>query len=146
MRADFRQDSLSLNAAAGTLRGLHIQLPPHVETKLVTCLRGRAFDVAVDLRRDSPTKGRWVGVELDAATSSAVYLPAGFAHGFLTLEPDTAILYKITPPYVSGAGAGVRWDDPELAIAWPRPPAVVGQADKALPTLASLLTRLGGGL
>jgi dTDP-4-dehydrorhamnose 3,5-epimerase len=146
LETGFVQDSLSLNHRAGTLRGLHFQLPPQVETKLVTCVNGRVFDVAVDLRRGSPTQGRWVGVELDAAAPAAVYVPAGFAHGFLTLEDDVAVLYKIMPAYVPGSSAGVIWNDPALAIAWPRSPNLVGQADQAHPSFAAMIARLGGGL
>jgi dTDP-4-dehydrorhamnose 3,5-epimerase len=127
------QTSLSHNARAGTLRGMHYQAAPYAETKLVRCTRGRAFDVAVDLRPESPTYRRWVGVELDPAGARAVLIPEGIAHGFITLEDDTDLLYQIAPAYTPGHDRGVRWDDPAFGIAWPRPPAVISARDAAYP-------------
>ena len=132
------QASLSRNVAALTLRGLHFQTAPHGEAKIVTCLKGRIWDAAVDLRPQSPTFGAWRGFELAADTMAALHIPTGFAHGFLTLEPDSEILYLMDSPFVPSAGAGVRWDDPELAIAWPARPETLSRADAALPSLAEL--------
>lgn len=127
------QTSLSHNARAGTLRGMHFQAAPHAETKLVRVTRGRAFDVCIDLRPDSPTHRRWVGVELDAAAAHAVLIPEGIAHGFLTLEDDTDVLYQIAPAYEAGHDAGVRWNDPAFGVVWPRAPAVISDRDAAYP-------------
>jgi dTDP-4-dehydrorhamnose 3,5-epimerase len=127
------QTSLSHNIAAGTLRGLHYQAAPHAETKLVRVTRGRAFDVVVDLRPDSPTHRRWAAVELDANRANAVLIPEGIAHGFLTLEDDTDVLYQIAPAYRPGHDRGVRWDDPAFAIAWPASPTVISDRDAAYP-------------
>jgi len=130
------QTSVSLNPRAGTLRGLHFQSAPHAETKLVRAVRGRVFDVAVDLRSDSPTHRRWVGVELAADTLRGLFIPMGVAHGFLTLEPDTDVLYQIAPGYTPGHGAGVRWDDPAFGIGWPTTPVLMSPADAAYPDYA----------
>jgi dTDP-4-dehydrorhamnose 3,5-epimerase len=113
------QSSISRNTSAGTLRGLHFQSAPHEETKLVRCTRGIIYDVIVDLRPESATHARWVGVELDADRATAVYVPKGFAHGFQTLVDDTEVLYLMSTPYVAEASTGVRWDDPVFGIAWP---------------------------
>lgn len=138
LNAQFVQQSVSWNPQAGTLRGLHYQTAPHAEDKLIRVTRGRLFDVAVDLRRDSPDFGRWIGVELSADNRRQIYIPKGCAHGFLTRAPDTEILYQMTTPYVPGSVAGLRWDDPQLAIAWPldRPP-LIGERDRQLPGLES---------
>ncbi len=132
------QCSLSTNIAAHTLRGLHWQAPPLAESKLVRCLRGRLFDVAVDLRAGSPTFGCWTAAEL-LPQGEALFIPAGCAHGFLTLEPDTEVLYLIDAPYVAEAARGMAWNDPDIAVTWPASPAVVGDRDAALPTFAALL-------
>lgn len=129
------QISLSRNAAAFTLRGLHHQAPPHAEAKLVRVTRGAAFDVALDLRPDSPTYRRWHGLRLDAVEGDALLIPPGCAHGFLTLEPDTDVLYQIDRLHEPGHARGVRWDDPKICVAWPHPPAVIGAADLAWPWL-----------
>ncbi|WP_374469825.1 dTDP-4-dehydrorhamnose 3,5-epimerase [Phenylobacterium sp.] len=127
------QTSLSRNPAAGTLRGLHYQPTPHAETKLVRAVRGRIFDVAVDLRPDSPTHRRWTATELSAENARALLIPEGVAHGFLTLEPDTDVLYQISPAYRAGHEAGVRWDDPAFAIRWPSAPALISPRDAGYP-------------
>ncbi|THD82049.1 MAG: dTDP-4-dehydrorhamnose 3,5-epimerase [Phenylobacterium sp.] len=127
------QTSLSRNPTRGTLRGLHYQPAPHAEVKLVRCVRGRIFDVAVDLRRDSPTHRRWTATELSADNARALLIPEGVAHGFLTLEADTDVLYQIAPAFEPGYEAGVRWDDPAFAIAWPETPALLSPRDATYP-------------
>lgn len=131
------QTNLSTNTAAFTLRGLHYQNAPFAETKLVRAISGRAFDVAVDLR-PGPTFGQWHGVELSAGASNALFIPEGFAHGFLTLEPDTTLLYQMAPAHIAGHAAGIRWNDPELGIGWPAMPDVISDADAALPGWSAL--------
>lgn len=118
----FVQDNHSLSRPAFTLRGLHFQTPPRAQDKLVRCIRGRIFDVAVDIRRGSPTWGRWVGAELSADNGRQLFVPIGFAHGFLTLEPDCEVVYKCSDTYAPAQDAGVRWDDPAIGIDWPLPP------------------------
>ncbi|MDP9067843.1 MAG: dTDP-4-dehydrorhamnose 3,5-epimerase [Actinomycetota bacterium] len=127
------QCSISYNARAGTLRGLHYQAPPHSEAKLVRCTRGRIFDVIVDLREASPTFGRWVSAELTDANHRALYAPEGFAHGFESLEDGSEVLYMISSGYNPAAARGIRWDDPTLAINWPAPPVLVSKRDADLP-------------
>lgn len=118
---DFLQDNHSYSRDAGTLRGLHFQTPPFAQGKLVRCVRGAIWDVAVDLRRGSPTYGRHVAAELTAETGTQIWVPAGFAHGFVTLQPDTEVEYKVTAYYAPDNDAGLAWNDPDLAIPWPLP-------------------------
>lgn len=127
------QTSLSRNPRMHTLRGLHYQPAPHGETKLVRVMSGRIFDVAVDLRPESATYRRWVAAELSADNLAALFIPEGVAHGFLTLEPDTDVVYQIAPAYRLGHEAGVRWDDPAFGIAWPTRPAIISDRDAAYP-------------
>lgn len=115
------QCSTSFNHRAGTLRGLHYQAAPHAECKLVRCTAGAAYDVIVDLRRDSPTHLRWAAVELSGENRRAVYVPRGVAHGFQTLVDGSEMLYMIDRPFVPEAARGVRWDDPAFGIEWPDP-------------------------
>lgn len=117
--AEFVQDNHSLSRAKGTLRGLHFQTPPMAQAKLVRVTRGRVFDVAVDIRKGSPTYGKWVGLELDAELGNQLYIPAGFAHGFLTMEPETEFLYKVSANYSPENDRSVRYDDPAIGIFWP---------------------------
>ncbi len=117
------QCSTSFNVRAGTLRGLHYQADPHAEAKLVRCTRGAVYDVALDLRPDSPTFLRWHAVHLSAANGQAFFIPAGCAHGFQTLADDSEVFYQISVPFEPAAGRGVRWNDLVFAIAWPDPPA-----------------------
>ena len=131
------QTSLSRNPAAGTLRGLHYQSDPFAETKLVRAVRGRIFDVAVDLRPDSPTFRSWHGEELSADNARALLIPPGLAHGFLTLEPDTDVLYQISPAFSPGHEAGVRWNDPAFSIAWPAVPRLISERDATYPDVAA---------
>lgn len=137
---DFVQENQSLSRRRGTVRGLHFQLPPRAQAKLVRVLRGSIMDVAVDLRADSPTFGRHVAVELSAEAWNQLYVPVGFAHGFCTLEPDTEVLYKLTDVYVPELERGLLWNDPELGIAWPitSEEAVLSPKDRSHPRLAEL--------
>jgi len=132
------QVSVSFNRRAGTLRGLHLQRPPHAETKLVRVTAGAIWDVIVDVRAGSPTFGRWEAVELSAANRAQLYIPPGFAHGFQSLTDAAEVLYHISVPYQAASQAGVRWDDPDLAIPWPDPAAaVLSDRDRALPPLSA---------
>jgi len=130
------QVNLSTNPITGTLRGLHFQKPPFAEAKLVRVVQGAAWDVVVDLR-PGPSFGKWIAVEMSEENLIALYLPEGVAHGFLTLKPDTHILYQMGRTYVPGQADGVRWDDPMLGIDWPETPAVIGGKDREWPDLAS---------
>lgn len=127
------QTSLSRNPTSGTLRGMHFQAPPHAEAKLVRVTRGRVFDVAVDLRPDSPTYRQWTGAELSAENLVGLYIGEGMAHGFLTLEPDTDVVYQIAPAYRPGHDAGVRWNDPAFGIDWPAAPRLISERDASYP-------------
>jgi dTDP-4-dehydrorhamnose 3,5-epimerase len=139
--SSFCQDNQSLTRAPGTLRGLHFQRPPHAQAKLVRCLAGRIFDVAVDIRRASPTFGHWVGVELSADNGKQLFVPVGYAHGFLTLEPDCAVAYKVDDFYSTECDAGIAWNDPDIAVDWPLDGAPqLSAKDAALPSLAALVT------
>jgi dTDP-4-dehydrorhamnose 3,5-epimerase len=127
----FPQGNLSVNTRPFTLRGMHYQAAPHRETKVVRCTSGAVHDVIVDLREGSPSRYQWVGVDLSARNRRALYVPAGFAHGFLTLEPETEVLYQMGEFYVAEAARGFRADDPFFGIRWPHPPAVVSARDRA---------------
>ena len=118
----FVQDNESYSRQTGTVRGLHYQRPPFGQAKLVRCLRGSILDVAVDLRVGSPTYGQSVSFELSATSGQQIFIPIGFAHGFMTLEPDTEIAYKVSEFYAPDHEFGLKWDDPALAIKWPTPP------------------------
>lgn len=115
----FVQDNHSLSVPVGTLRGLHFQTPPFAQAKLVRCIRGRIFDVAVDIRRDSPTFGRWVGAELSAENGHQLYVPVGFAHGFVTLEPSSEVTYKVSNLYSAQNDGGILWSDAQIGVEWP---------------------------
>lgn len=140
IRIDFVQDNHSLSAERGTVRGLHFQKPPHAQAKLVRVARGRILDVAVDLRRNSPTYGRHVAAELSEENWAQLLVPAGFAHGFCTLEPDTHVLYKVDAFYAPQHDAGVLWSDPALGIQWPvkGDQALLSDKDAKLPLLSEL--------
>lgn len=134
---EFVQDNHSMSAQAGTIRGLHFQSPPHAQGKLVRCGRGRLFDVTVDIRKGSPTYGKWVGAELSFENGKQLWIPAGFLHGFLTLEPDTEIVYKCTDHYAPECDGAVRWDS--CGIDWPLPPGsepLLSEKDAKAQTLA----------
>jgi dTDP-4-dehydrorhamnose 3,5-epimerase len=134
------QCNTSFNPGAATLRGLHYQAAPHGEAKLVRCTRGAIYDVAVDLRADSPSYLRWFAAELSAENRRAFFIPDGCAHGFQTLAPDSEVLYQMSTPYVPGSGRGVRWDDPAFAVQWPEPPPggrIMSERDASYPDLAT---------
>ena len=136
---DFIQDNHSFSAQTGTVRGLHFQAPPHAQGKLVRCGRGAIFDVAVDIRKGSPTYGQWVGYELTAENGGQLFIPVGFAHGFVTLEPDSEIVYKCTDYYAPEAEGAVRWDDPTIGIIWPlQCEAILSRKDADAPFLTDL--------
>ena len=116
---DFLQDNLSFSWAVGTLRGLHFQAPPEAQGKLVRCGKGAIFDVAVDIRKGSPTFGHWEGYELTEENGHQLYVPVGFAHGFMTLKPGSEIVYKCTNYYAPKLEGSIRWDDPTIGIDWP---------------------------
>lgn len=130
---DIVQANVSYSARRGTLRGLHYQEPPHAENKMVRCTQGAIFDVIVDLREDSPTHLEWVGVELTDENRRMMYVPEGFAHGFLTLTDDCEVFYTVTAAYAPEAEGGLRYDDPALAINWPGEIRVVSEKDQNWP-------------
>jgi dTDP-4-dehydrorhamnose 3,5-epimerase len=135
---DFVQDNESFSAPVGTLRGLHYQVDPHPQHKVVRVIQGSIFDVAADIRRDSPTFGQHVTVTLTADDANQLLVPAGFAHGFCTLEPDVRVAYKVSGQYAPDCERAIRWDDPQLAIDWPIPPdgPTLSDKDRAAPFLA----------
>lgn len=134
----FVQDNQSFSAKEGTIRGLHLQRPPRAQAKLVRCVRGSIMDYAVDVRRGSPTYGQFVAVKLTAEGGEQLFVPFGFAHGFVTLEPDVEIAYKVSDVYAPDSDGGIIWNDSTIGIDWPLPPsgAVLSDKDKLLPTLA----------
>ena len=138
--SSFSQCSTSYNRLSGTLRGLHFQAAPAEEAKLVRCVRGALFDVAVDMRRGSPTYGQWVAAELTADNRRALLIPEGCAHGFQTLTDDTEIFYQISAPYAPELSVGVRWNDPDIAVTWPLGNPIMSDRDRKLPTLTELLS------
>lgn len=131
----FVQSNISFNALRGTLRGMHWQLAPHAEAKLVRCTSGSLFDVIVDLRPGSPTHRAWAGFELDAREGRLLYVPEGFAHGFITLAPNTEVFYEMSAEHFAGAARGFRFDDPAIGIDWPIRPACLSERDAELGNL-----------
>ena len=142
---EFRQDNHSLSRPPLTLRGLHFQVPPHAQAKLVRCVRGRIWDVAADVRAGSPTFGKWVGAELSAENGHQLFVPVGFAHGLLTLEPDTEVEYKVTDFYAPECDGGLIWNDPDIAVGWPLQGAtpILSPKDAILPRLADFRSPFG---
>ena len=137
----FVQGNHSRSALAGTVRGLHFQAPPHARSKLVRCGRGAIFDVAVDIRKGSPTYGKRVGYELTEDNGPQIYVPASFAHGFMTLHPNREIAYRCTDYYSPETEGAVRWNDPNIGIAWPlQGEVILSEKDAAAPMLAKLKT------
>ena len=134
---DFVQDNHSFSAEKGTLRGLHYQLNPMAQAKLLRVSRGTIFDVAVDIRRGSPTYAKWVGIELSAENHRQLFIPRGFAHGFITLTNDVEVLYKADNLYAPECDGNIRWDDPEIGIKWPIDPVVLSDKDAAAPLLVA---------
>ena len=133
------QSNVSVNTEVGTLRGLHYQAAPHGESKLIRCARGRIWDVAVDLRPDSPTRCHWFGLELGPDIPHTLFIPDGFAHGFVTLQADSEVHYQMDAPFVPAAARGVRWNDPAFGICWPLPPTVIAPRDANYPDYANTL-------
>lgn len=136
---DWCQDNQSYSADKGVLRGLHFQVAPFAQDKLIRVLRGSIFDVAIDIRQGSPTFGKWVSCVLSASTFNQLLIPKGFAHGFLTLEPDVEVLYKVTAPYSPQCDRGIAWNDPDIGIVWPLEPGqqpVLSGKDASAPRLA----------
>jgi dTDP-4-dehydrorhamnose 3,5-epimerase len=135
---DWIQDNQSFSADAGTVRGLHFQLPPVAQDKLIRVLRGAVYDVAVDIRAGSPTYGRWVGCELSAERWNQLLVPIGFAHVFMTLVPDTEVMYKVSAPYSPENERAILWNDPALAIDWPDPGSepILSEKDREAPRFA----------
>lgn len=125
------QCNISFNKARGTLRGMHYQKEPHAECKLVRCTKGALYDVIIDLRSNSSTFTQWYGVELTAKNRRALYVPEGFAHGFITLEDETEVMYQMSEYFHAGSASGLRWDDPKFSITWPIDVKVISEHDRA---------------
>jgi len=138
LNATWVQTNVSQTARRGMLRGLHFQRPPSAEIKLIQCVRGSVYDVIVDVRRGSPSFGLWEAFELDATSPLAIYVPEGFAHGFQCVTDDCCLLYHMSTGYVPSLSAGVRWNDPDLAIPWPVDIPLLSERDASLPLLAEL--------
>ncbi len=127
------QCTLSFNRVRGTLRGMHYQAAPHEEAKLIRCTMGAIYDVVIDVRADSPTYKKWLGVELSADNRRMLYVPEGFAHGFITLRDTSEVFYQMSRLFEPDSARGVRWDDPAFAVHWPFPPIVMSERDRAYP-------------
>ncbi len=133
LKTNIVQSNVSYNKRRATLRGLHIQLTPYEETKLVRCCRGSIYDVIVDLRKDSETCKQWIGAQLTSSNYKMLYIPAGFAHAFITLEDDTEVEYQVSEFYTPSAEKGFRWNDPSFNIIWPIEPQLISEKDQAHP-------------
>lgn len=127
------QTNVSYSKVKGTLRGMHYQVAPYSECKTIRCTAGALYDVIVDIRKDSPTFKQWIGIELTAESYKMIYVPEGFAHGFITLEDHTAVNYMVTEYYAPGAEAGIKFDDPAFNIKWPFKPGIISERDNSLP-------------
>lgn len=132
---EFVQDNHSLSVQKGVVRGLHFQLPPHAQSKLLRVTRGAIYDAVVDLRRSSPAYGKWQGFELSADNFRMLYVPAGFAHGFCTITENTEVQYKVDRLYAPSADAGIRWNDPDIGVKWPASEPILSTKDSKLPFL-----------
>lgn len=137
LETKFPQHSISFSSRRGTLRGMHFNREPHSETKLIRCVRGKIWDVIVDIRAHSPTFGRWQGFDLSMENGRQLYVPKGFAHGFQTLTEDVEVSYMISAPYVPEAASGLRYDDPSVHIVWPLPISVISDRDRSWPDFAT---------
>ena len=135
IRVDFVQDNQSFSATRGTLRGLHYQLNPMCQAKLLRCTRGEILDVAVDLRKGSPQYAKWVGVRLSAENKKQLFIPRGFAHGFITLTDDVEVQYKADNYYAPEYDGNIRWDDPEIGVDWGMEPVILSEKDRTAPLL-----------
>lgn len=140
MTTGIKQTNVSYNKKKGTLRGMHMQNAPYEETKLVRCTRGAIYDVIIDMREDSETYKQWIGVELTADNYRMLFVPEGFAHGFITLEDNTDVTYQVTQFYTPGSERGIRWNDPAFNIEWPIEPVVISEKDQAHPDFEKALT------
>lgn len=135
---DFCQENQSLSVEAGTIRGLHFQTPPRAQDKLVRVVRGRIWDVAVDIRRASPTYGKWVAAEVSSEAWNQIFIPRGFAHGFCTLEPNCEVVYMVSDDYSAENDAGILWNDAALDIPWPTANPILSDKDRNAPPLSSI--------
>jgi dTDP-4-dehydrorhamnose 3,5-epimerase len=139
LNARIVQANQSYNRHRGTLRGLHYQVAPFAEAKLVRCLRGSIYDAIVDLRPESPTFLQWIGVELSAGNRKMLYVPEGFGHGFQTLEDETDVFYQVTQFYTPGAEGGIRWDDPAIGVQWPEVERrLISEKDRSWPPMSTV--------
>ena len=141
LNVEFVQDNHSFSADKGTLRGLHYQIEPMAQAKLIRCTKGAIFDVAVDIRKGSPNYTKWVGVELSAENKKQLFIPHGFAHGFLTLTDDVEVQYKADNFYAPHYDGNIRWDDPDIDIDWPFDPTILSEKDKNAPLLKERVNR-----
>jgi dTDP-4-dehydrorhamnose 3,5-epimerase len=137
LNARLRQCNISFNTRKGTLRGMHYQIAPHAETKLVRCTMGALYDAIIDLRLDSPTFKQWIAVELTAGNRRMLYIPEGFAHGFQTLKDDTEVFYQISEYYAPASARGIRWNDPAFGIEWPAAERTISERDRSHPDFLS---------
>ncbi|QCR22828.1 dTDP-4-dehydrorhamnose 3,5-epimerase [Pontibacter sp. SGAir0037] len=145
LTANVVQANVSYNKKKGTLRGMHYQLSPYEETKLVRCTRGAIYDVIIDLRPDSPTYKQWIGVELTADSYRMLFVPEQFGHGFITLEDNTDVTYQVTQFYTPGAERGIRYNDPAFNIEWPIEPQIISEKDKAHPDFVNEFVKSNNG-
>lgn len=133
LKLPIKQSSISYNRKKGILRGMHYQIAPYEEIKLVSCIRGAIYDVIIDLRQDSPAYCKWFGIELSARNYTSIYIPKGFAHGFQALSDDTVVLYQMSEFYHPECAQGIKWDDPFFSIKWPSNNQIISTKDKAYP-------------